>query len=194
MTLRRTAVRHALQQLLKGRTNAGGNVKATRVVNWPRVKLPCISIYTIDESNDEELSAAPLAFLEQISVAVEFGVAQRMDDEANEVGEMDDDLDVLSQQIEDLVLRNSTLGGLKGVRALRKKGAHMAHADPGDRRMIAERLELEVDVEVVPCQGDPSKVYDLKTLNLRFDLPGKGEPTTLTSATHDGEIQIVAAP
>lgn len=197
MSLQRAAVRHAVHQLLLGRTSAGQRVYLTELTNLSDdTQLPAIAVYTL-RTEDAPQSRAPRDYVRTIHVAVQIVARQRYDGalpHPNPLGSLDDDVDMLGQEVEELLLRNLSLGGLAGVTDVRAAGSDMLGADDGRRNILGERKTFEVDVEFTPCQGDASQVYDLKLLALRFDLPGKAEVTTTTSVKQDGGRNIVPVP
>lgn len=191
MSVLRAKVRHVLAALLKGRTKAGGNVVPTQITTWDEKSLPAIGVYTL-RGDDQRASDAPPSYVTTVHVVIEFAVAQRYDANDNEIELVDDDLDCLSQEIRSLVLADSTLGGL--AQDVRLNGFEVVGAEDGRRNVLGERLNLEVEFYDEPCQGDPTEIYDLKKLAVRFDLPNKGEVTTTSSLVQDGGRNILPAP
>lgn len=102
----RTAIRNKVVELLLGRTNVDQSVYASRVKpflsnNWQN-ELPAIVVYTMDE-NGEIFTAAPREYLRTVEVVVEVHA------EADEA--LDDVLDVISRQVEQVLLEDDSLGG-----------------------------------------------------------------------------------
>jgi hypothetical protein len=104
----RQLIRQAVRTLLDGVTVAGARVSATRVdVPYRKVDLPAISVYTLEETvEDESSSTAPRELERELTLEiagfVEFGEG------------VDDRMDDLAQEIETAMHADPFLGGLAG--------------------------------------------------------------------------------
>lgn len=103
----RELIRKKVVQYLRGTTNAGASVYASRVAplisnSW-QDELPAICVYTMDD-NGEIFNAAPREYLRTVEVVVEI--------HAKATSDLDDDLDTIARQVEKLLLQDDTLDGL----------------------------------------------------------------------------------
>ena len=91
----RKAIRHAVVAQLTGKTSAGQSVFATREVPWRQVELPGISVYTLEEDDQNGKRPVKLAVLLVASL--------------NE--KVDDALDDLAAEVEAVLNADLSFGG-----------------------------------------------------------------------------------
>jgi len=104
MSLLRMAIRKQAIKFLKGRTNAGSNVRANRSeTNWQE-NLPGINVYTRGEVNTE-MNQAPRRLRRNLELEVE------IIDEGSDGEEISDKLDILAEQVERCLSVDDSLGG-----------------------------------------------------------------------------------
>lgn len=139
MTHPRKQIRDHVLLALKGHTDAGLNVWASRALPvWNGVAgleavMPAILIYTRSERADV-FNESPREYRRVLQIAVQLHV----------LGEdTDDPLDAMAEQVEALILDDDTLGGT--VSDVRLADSEFVFTDDGEQEMGAARLTFEAE-------------------------------------------------
>lgn len=160
----RELIRKQAVAVLRGATNAGASVYASRVAplisnSWQN-DLPAIIVYTMDESA-EIFNQAPLEYLRKVEVVVEIHA------EGNEA--LDDTLDTLARQVERLLLADDTLG--ETANNLQYLRTRMVLLDQSETLIGACRLIFEAEyLDRHPDDLFNQALPDLNTVAISYNL------------------------
>lgn len=160
---RETIRKQALAQLL-GRTSAGASVFASRVAplitnDWQN-ELPAIIVYTLDEQGELQ-HAAPREYLRTVQLVIEI--------HAGASHALDDTLDLLSRQVENLLLVDDTLGGT--LNDLRYASTKMILRDDGAELLGGCRIILNAEyLDRHPDDLFNASLPDFNTLGVDYSL------------------------
>ena len=165
----RELIRKQAVAVLMGATNAAASVYASRVAplisNGWQSELPAIIVYTMDESG-EIFNQAPREYRRRVELVVEIHA------EGNEA--LDDTLDTLARQVENLLLRDDTLGDT--VNDLKYVRSRMVLLDQSEHLTGACRLIFEAEyLDRHPDDDFNDSLPNFKTLNTEYSL-GNAQP------------------
>lgn len=130
MAHQRKLIRHAVVAQLLDRTAAGARVVANQTEPWKNVQLPCIGIYTPEETVDEDKTQRPRELIRGLALTI---VGWALHTDANPAV---DALDDLAEQIENVIDADPYFGGTAGLDGATLTGTETAfedderHADP----------------------------------------------------------------
>jgi hypothetical protein len=146
----RKEIRHAVRDLLAAAaTAAGDHVTATRIFPYRKGDLPAISVYTLEETIDEESAeSAPRELLRSIDLEVAGFV--------HAGSAVDDAMDDLAEQIEAAMDADPTFGGKAADSFLRSTTMGLT----GDGDTIAGMVTLTYDVTYRTTPADPVEDVD----------------------------------
>jgi hypothetical protein len=130
----RTQIRNAVTTLLKGNTTADNNVYEARVYPINDPKLPALLIYTKQETVGEQSMSRPRTQQRELFLTVEAYVKAR--------GNVDEDTDNLTMEIEQLIAADPTLGGLVKDTAL--DTTETQFSDDGEKPVAVAILTFSV--------------------------------------------------
>lgn len=160
----RSAIRAAVQTALLNRTDASERVYKSRVVPWRERDLPAIAIYTPEESiAADSYTSAPRQLERTVTVVIEiaFKAATGVDDEADDI----------AWQIEKLLHKDETLGGL--VSDLRLMNTLLELFETGDQTIASLRMDWDcVYYTNAPDDEDGQPYDDFLKLHARHNLEG----------------------
>jgi len=120
-------IRHAVRDLLDGKTAADDKVTAMRFNPYRLSDLPAISVYTIEETVDIENSTAPKELARELQLEIQGWV------KADEDVTADDAMDALALEIETAMHADPYLGGAASDSVL--IGTTTGMHNEGDRLM-----------------------------------------------------------
>ena len=98
----RQQIRESLATVITGLVSTGENVYQSRV--YPHDQLPCLSIYTRDETAEHDSVSRPRSSRRELSLTIEIRAKQSAD--------VDDKIDQISAEVEAAVSADITLGGI----------------------------------------------------------------------------------
>lgn len=99
---KRQAIREAIKNILIANTDCGASVYTNRASAFIRSELPCISIFSKDESLSPR-DTANKSYVRKLNIIIEIHAEDNED--------LDDRLDVINDQIEALLLADPSLQG-----------------------------------------------------------------------------------
>lgn len=160
MAHQRTLIRNAVKALLLNHTDAGTRVHTTQLIPWQRSELPAASIYTLEESSDNQ-QTGPRSYKRELQLVVEIGI------EAVETG-MDDALDNLADQVERAMAVDYTLGNLAEDCTLVQ--SEMEITVLGKRELGFMRLGYVVTYYTDMVDLAPATLDDFDTADIHYNL------------------------
>lgn len=165
----RELIRKQAVAVLMGTTNAGSSVYASRVAplisNGWQSELPAIIVYTMDDAG-EIFNQAPREYRRRVELVVEIHA------EGNEA--LDDTLDTLARQVENLLLRDDTLGDT--VNDLKYVRSRMVLLDQSEHLTGACRLIFEAEyLDRHPDDDFNDSLPNFNTLKTEYSL-GNAQP------------------
>jgi hypothetical protein len=161
---RRHIIRNAVREQLLEKTAAADRVFKSRVVPFKRLQLPALAVYALEEPVDpESRSTAPRELTRNLQLRVECVVAASED--------VDDAMDALALQVEDAIDADETFGGEAADAILASTSLEIG--ERGDQPIGVVSLTYAVTYYTRPSDAaDPSKVDDLKTVDVKTNLSG----------------------
>jgi len=165
----RAVIRHQVQALLKGKTDAGPRVFRSRVRAFKSGQLPAIGVYTTTEASDTE-ETSPRKYSRTVKVHV-LGVFELEERDSEDI---QDAMDALALQIEDLLLPEPSWGGVADDSALVK--TEIYQSDEGRRDSGCLELEFEADFETMPGLVSEPCLNDFATGGVTYARPTQTDP------------------
>lgn len=176
MTSIRAAVRESVKKILINATEAGERVYKMRMAPLKARLMPALSIYTLDETIDEEsIKTAPRYYQRRLLLQIEGVVAGRGDSERSSAGDealedlVDDRLDSLAAEVETALVTDETLGGLVGDLWLSR--TELVLMEQGEDTFGVARMTFTVLYETEAING-PAPDGKFITADVRESLSG----------------------
>lgn len=162
----RQIIREAFAAQIKGaepafKTAAGPRVFETRMVPWRTQELPAISVYSGDESVDDQKSA-PRELKRTVDMTIEATVIASAD--------LDDALDALALEIERAMHADPTLGGAASDTVLKR--TTIGTMVEGNRPLGAVQLVYETTYYTNAPEAEDTLLDDLETVHTRTSIGG----------------------
>lgn len=161
----RQVIRAAIVALLTGHTAAEARVVPCRRNPLRQSDLPAISVYTIDETVDDESAAtAPRELTRRLEVVVQSWVPV--------TASIDDDMDALALEIETAMHADPFLGGAVGDSIL--KATNLRIDPEGKEPVGVVTMTYEVTYRTLaPEPPAESELDDFRRADTRFNLGGE---------------------
>ena len=163
MSSQRMAIRQAIVNAIKDKTDAGAMVAANRILPVWQSELPLIIVYTKDESATV-YDETPLLYQRKLKIAIE--IAAELADG------VDDELDTIADQVETVLKQDFNLGGL--CRDVLYQQTEIEFFDDGKDPIAACRLTYEITY-FSDGVADESALTDLKEVNGNIQNPTTGD-------------------
>lgn len=162
MPHQRKTIREAIKAaIVAGSTAAGSRVFESRIVPWRTQELPAISVYTDDETVDpDSKSTAPRELDRGLQLAIEVAVIASAD--------VDDALDALAFEIERIMDRDETFGGVCSGSIL--STTEFGLKVDGERPMGLMRMVYSVRYFTYAPDADDVPLDDFKTADIVHNL------------------------
>lgn len=174
----RTAIRDQIKTLLDSQTPAGTRVYPSRRTRIRVENLPCIVIYTSDETADE-FEAAPRSLRRSLTVSIEIAV-NAAGDEA-----VDETLDDFAETIEALIASDDTLNSTVADIILSRSTSTIV--EDGEQPIGALRMDYRATYYThIPAASYNDDLDDLATVDTRYNLSGLQETADETQDTITG--------
>lgn len=161
----RQLIRKKAALMLTGATGAGTRVKTTALVPWHRTELPAASVYTLEESADDQ-DTGPRVYRRTLQLVIELG--------AEVTADIDDALDDLALQAETAMATDYTLGGLANDSVL--TGTEVEITELGNKPIGFVRLNYMVAYYTDLSDLVPPVLNDFSTADVHQNLAG-AQPT-----------------
>lgn len=154
----RSEIRKKLVAILKDNTECADRVFANRARQlWPE-ELPAILIYTRTETSTE-FESSPRSLKRDLRIAIE--VVSKADED------VDDELDRISQQVENLIHADDTLQ--ETVSDCLLSDVEMSVAGQGETVFGSAVMTFRV-IYITEAVASSEDLPDLETVNVKFDL------------------------
>ena len=135
----RKQIRDNIVTTLTGLTTTGSNVFRTRVYPFESSKLPGLAIYTDNEEIEVQTITAPRTQIRLLTVTVDCYVRG--------VSNFDNDLDTISEEVEEALATDLTRGGL--AKDTRVAGFEADFSGDGDQPIANGKISIEVEYATV---------------------------------------------
>lgn len=158
----RKVIRHKVAALLKGSTDAGDRVYASRVLPYRKLQLPAISVYTLDDDvTADSITTAPRELTRELSLVIECWVAAAEN--------TDDSLDDIARQVESVMHADPYLAGDAADSILNT--TTMEVLEESERRLGFVSLAYQVIYRTLAPEA-PDDLEDLETVHTEYNLGG----------------------
>lgn len=162
----RQVIREAAVAQLKGvspafKTMAGARVYETRMVPWRNQELPAISVFSGDESVDDQQSA-PRELKRKLDLTIDAVVIASED--------LDDVLDAFALEVERAMHADPTLGGAASDTVLKR--TTIGTMVEGNRPIGAVQLVYETTYYTNAPEASDTTLDDLETVTSKTSLSG----------------------
>lgn len=165
MSAQRKLIRHAVSEILKGRTLAGERVFPSRTAPlWPKYELPAIMVYCGTEGI-EVWQESPREYLRTLELRIEC-VAELS-------GDADDIIDDLGDTVERTIGRSDRLFYAKEhlVSDIVMTGQQIEFRDDGAAKVAALIMTYQATYRTrEPDEYDPEPLDDLERVDTRYSL------------------------
>lgn len=167
MSTERKAIRKKLVEVLRYQTDAGENVHANRAVRQWQENLPAVMIYLRSETVEGEWSQAPRILKRGLQVVIEIQAADPLDPS--------DTLDDISEQIEQIIAQDDTLGCT--VEDIKLSAVDTEFEDNGSQVVGATRLVFDAVYlkEMPKDRTNQGADQDAKTFQAGWQLDDDSE-------------------
>lgn len=161
---RRKKIRHKVVELLKGNTDAGDRVFATRRMPLRKTDLSAIAVYTPDE--DAEIwSEAPRELARDVDIVVNVW--------ARESKNVDDEIDDLCKQVEDAIHGDLYLGDTVEGRGAQMTGTRTVVDPEAEKPLGFAELTWSARYHTqVPEPPDDGDLDDFETAHVEYNVGG----------------------
>ena len=173
----RQEIREAVVAILKGATSVGNRVFKSRLAPFFAPELPCIAVYTVEETADDQRTA-PRVLYRKLTLAVE--IFAKVNDD------LDDVLDGIASQVEAVLFQNDTLNDMAADCVLASTKIVFVE-EKGDRFIGAASMHWTV--EYTTPAPDEVILPDLTTVSTGWDLAVPGEDGS--AAKPDGVVDAL---
>lgn len=165
MPHQRQLIRQAVRDLLIGKTAAGTRVSTTRIYPYRKPELPAISVYTLEETvNEEGSNTAPREYTRDLELEISGFVHGGAD--------VDDAMDELALEIENAMAADPYLGGTVGDSML--QGTTMGLTGDGDTLTGMVTLTYAVTYRTLAPEA-PSGLDEFETAGVTHQPAGVGD-------------------
>lgn len=161
MLPKRTEIRRKVSEILKGKTDAGGNVFASAVYPLDEDALPALLIYARHERS-ERWTDSPPQDKRKLDLVVQCFVMSEWD--------LDDKLDTLSEQVATLLNAYGALDGL--VESMEYRECNFRYSDDGEIPAGSVEMQWEITYIADIEREDPSELVPFERSHVDYNMSG----------------------